>query len=228
MSRKLKLLAEQLRVSIMERNRLVAMQIEPVQDDEDEMRHSLRTLHHGMKSLDSNGTAYTSDALQDDIAFLKKEYRDLSALYGTDDLDFSEFPPREMPYSDDPDYSRQILLPERLRKSVRFSDTLTDTKIDNGELLQMQSQVMREQDSSLDNLSISIGRQRELSTQIGNELDEHGELLDNVGRMVDRSANRLDEAKNRLTTFSKKAKEHSHLLTIIILIFVLTLLLSLL
>lgn len=226
MSRKLKLLADQLRVSIMERNRLLAMQVETVQDDEDEMRHSLRTLHQGIKSLDGNGTAYTADALQDDIGFLKKEYKELYDLYGEQDPELQGFPTQELSYTDDPEYARQILLPERLRKSVRFSDSVADQNINNGEVLQMQTQIMREQDSSLDNLSVSISRQRELSAQIGNELDEHGELLDTVSSMADRSTNKLEQAKHRLTSFSRKARENGHLFSIIILIIILFLLLS--
>ena len=67
---------------------------------------------------------------------------------------------------------------------------------------------MVEQDDSLDRLSESIGRQRELSIQIGDELDSQGELLDDVDGMVDRSRSRLDGAKRRLNRFSRKAKDN--------------------
>jgi hypothetical protein len=67
---------------------------------------------------------------------------------------------------------------------------------------------MLDQDDSLDRLSESIGRQRELSIQIGDELDAHGELLEDVDGMVDRSRSRLDGARRRLDRFSKKAKDN--------------------
>lgn len=67
---------------------------------------------------------------------------------------------------------------------------------------------MLDQDDSLDRLSESIGRQRELSIQIGDELDSQGELLEDVDGMVDRSRSRLDGARRRLDRFSRKAKDN--------------------
>ena len=67
---------------------------------------------------------------------------------------------------------------------------------------------MLDQDDTLDRLSDSIGRQRELSIQIGDELDSQGELLEDLDGMVDRSRGRLDGARRRLDRFSKKAKDN--------------------
>jgi hypothetical protein len=67
---------------------------------------------------------------------------------------------------------------------------------------------MIDQDDTLDRLSDSIGRQRELSIQIGDELDSQGELLEDLDGMVDRSRGRLDGARRRLDRFSKKAKDN--------------------
>ena len=67
---------------------------------------------------------------------------------------------------------------------------------------------MLDQDDSLDRLSESIGRQRELSIQIGDELESQGELLEDLDVVVDRSRSRLDGAKRRLDRFSKKAKDN--------------------
>lgn len=232
MSGRLKLLADQLKISILERNRLIALNIEPTADDEEELEHSLQTLLQGIKSLDGNGTEYRSDALQDEIAFLRKEYRELHTLFKNEEFTFEgqsvglDITDRNMPYRDDPDTAMDSLLPERSRKSVRFTDTLVNSDVSNSDLLQLQSQVMRDQDSSLDVLSASIGRQRELSMQIGDELDEHGELIDDMTDNVDRSSRRLDQAKQKLTNFSRKAKGNSHLLTIVVLIIVLVLLIA--
>ena len=232
MATRLRLLAEQLKISILERNRLIALEIDPTADDEEEMRHSLRTLKTGIQSLDGNGTQYKSDSLQDNIALLKAEYKALCKLYNAEDPEYDGqtigIVSDTLPYRDDTGSYRDSLLPERSRKSVRFTDTLIQSDVSDGDLLQMQTQIMQNQDSSLDALSQSIGRQRELSIQIGDELDEHGELLDNVGTMVDHSTTRLDQARTRLTTFSRKARENSHLLTIVMLIIVLVLLLALL
>lgn len=233
MATRLKLLAEQLKISILERNRLIDLRITPSQDDEEEMQHSLNTLYQGIQSLDGNGTEYRSDALQDDISLLKRGYRDLRLLYDNEEPVFDGQTvgishTGTSTLTGDQNDSAALMTPERSRKSVRFTDTLIDSGLSDGDLLQMQTQVMREQDSSLDALSQSIGRQRELSIQIGDELDEHGELLDNVTSMVDHSSQRLDQAKTRLTKFSRKARENSHLMTIVLLIIVLVLLLALL
>lgn len=72
---------------------------------------------------------------------------------------------------------------------------------------------MLDQDDSLDRLSESIGRQRELSIQIGDELDSQGELLEDLDVVVDRSRSRLDGARRRLDRFSRKAKDNGILLT---------------
>ncbi|CCG81242.1 putative SNARE complex subunit [Taphrina deformans PYCC 5710] len=235
MSGKLRLLSEQLKISILERNRLLALDIKPTDEDEEELSSSLQTLSSGIKALAGNGTAYRSDAFQDELSFLKQQYRELQGLYK------EETPEVEgqtigivqsnttEPYRDEPDLDREALLPmERSRKSVRFTDTLVDAGLRDRDLLQMQTQIMEEQDNSLEHLSSSIGRQRELSIQIGNELDEHGELLDDMSSRVDRSTSRLDQAKQRLTKFSRKAKGNSHLLTIFVLIIILVLLLAIL
>ena len=99
--------------------------------------------------------------------------------------------------------------PGSLRKSVRFSENLVDTQeLDNTQVLQLHRRIMDEQDDSLDRLSESISRQRELSIQIGDELDSHVQLLDEVDGLVDRHQTRLDGAGQRLKSVAKQAKEH--------------------
>ena len=227
MSARLRLLAEQLRVSILERNRLVLLGVEPSQDDEEEMRHSLQTLKSGIEHLVSDGSGHRSPALQQEVSLLSREYRELSRLFDQDDTGSDlEAQPSTTPYRDDfpsepyrdnPDDARDQLLPHR--KSVRFSENLVDNNDtddqSNHELMTMQQQQMQDQDESLEVLSRSLGRQRELSIQIGSELDEQGELLDDMDTSVTRSQDRLDRARNRLTAFSKKARANSHLSIIV-------------
>jgi len=99
--------------------------------------------------------------------------------------------------------------PGSLRKSVRFSENLVDTQeLDNTQVLQLHRRIMDEQDDSLDRLSESISRQRELSIQIGDELDSHVQLLDEVDGLVDRHQTRLDGAGQRLKSVARQAKEH--------------------
>jgi hypothetical protein len=112
--------------------------------------------------------------------------------------------------------SSALFSPAGTRKTVRFSESNTyqtppsrpSDDYASSDLLSQQQQIMLDQDDSLDRLSESIGRQRELSIQIGDELDSQGELLGDLDGMVDRSRNRLDGARRRLNRFSKKAKEN--------------------
>ena len=235
MSGRLRLLAEQLRVSILERNRLVLLGVEPSQDDEEEMRHSLQTLKNGIEHLVSDGNGHRSAALQQEADLLGREYKELSRLFSHEedglDLESQPSPARSLddmaaPYRDDPDEARAQLLPHR--KSVRFSENLVDDDTSNHELMSLQQQQMQEQDESLEVLSRSLGRQRELSIQIGDELDEQRDLLDDMDTSVTRSQDRLDRARNRLTAFSRKAKANSHLSIIIGLLVVLIILITIL
>lgn len=94
-------------------------------------------------------------------------------------------------------------------KTVRFSDTLVNTdELDNHQVLQLHRRVMEEQDQSLDRLGESIRNQRELSIQIGDELESHVQLLGDVDDVVDRHQERLDGAKKRLGNVAKTAKDH--------------------
>ena len=94
-------------------------------------------------------------------------------------------------------------------KTVRFRDSLVDTdELDNQQALQLQQRVFDEQDESLDRLSVSIRNQRELSIQIGDELDSHVRLLDDVDELVDRHQGRLDLARKKLTHVARAAKDH--------------------
>lgn len=116
-----------------------------------------------------------------------------------------------MPYSDEPD------------------DNAPDhSNMDNTQIHTYHSRVMAEQDGQLDRLSESVGRQRELSIQIGSELDEQGQMLDDVDRGVDRHQTTLDRARGRLGKFARKAKDNKSLTVIfsliVILVFVIVIL----
>ena len=90
-------------------------------------------------------------------------------------------------------------------------DTDRHRNVPTANLLPRQQEMMREQDESLDRLSYSVGRQHELSIQIGDELDGQGHLLDDIDGLVDHSHSRLNKAKRRLEDFSNKARENGEL-----------------
>ena len=78
-----------------------------------------------------------------------------------------------------------------------------------GAMLQSQRQMMQDQDVHLDQLAHSIGRQRDLSLQINEELDVHHGLLESMDEELDRTGNRLSQARRKLDRVARGAKENS-------------------
>lgn len=135
-------------------------------------------------------------------------------------------------------------------KSVRFTDSLVDgddpnrnallpyrdspspsydhSNHSNEEIHQEHSQTLQQQDDHLDRLGESIGRQHQLSIQIGDELEGQVGLLDEVDGHTDRHAGRLGKARNRLGKISRSAKGSSGMMTIVGLIIVLVILIVIL
>ncbi|KAI0075615.1 hypothetical protein K474DRAFT_1685244 [Panus rudis PR-1116 ss-1] len=91
-------------------------------------------------------------------------------------------------------------------------------------LLQTQRHIIDEQDVQLDRLSHSINRQRDLSLQIGEELDVHTGLLEELDTELDRTGGRLSGARRRLDRVAKGAKENGSTVMIALLILVLLIL----
>lgn len=98
----------------------------------------------------------------------------------------------------------------------------------NQQVHEYHSQILEEQDEQLDRLGDSIGRQRELSMQIGDELDSHVAMLDDVDGVVDRHQSRLDRARRTLGKVARGAGENKQMTAIVILIIILLLLIAIL
>lgn len=88
------------------------------------------------------------------------------------------------------------------------------------------ARVLREQDEQLDRLGASISRQRELSMQIGDELDGHVALLDDQEALVDRHRSRLDRARRQVGRVARTAGDNKQMVAIVVLIVVLVLLIA--
>lgn len=115
------------------------------------------------------------------------------------------------PYRDEPDDGR------------------TDhTSLDNQQIHEYHKNVLEEQDEQLDRLGDSIGRQRELSIQIGDELDEHVQMLDEVEVHMDRQLSKMGKARKSLGNVARKAKDNKQITVILVLIIVLLLLIVIL
>ena len=119
------------------------------------------------------------------------------------------------PYKDDPGADSALAVPDQ-------------TQLSNQQLHEYHSSVLAEQDEQLDRLGSSIRTQRELSIQIGDELDGQALLLDEVDEGVDRHQTQLDRARKRLDTFGRKARDNWGMSLIILLIVILVLLIVIL
>lgn len=100
------------------------------------------------------------------------------------------------PYRDDPFSSSSTSNPQ------------PEPELDNSELLQSQNQIFEQQDSHLDTLSLSIGRQRDLSIQMNDELELQAGLLDELDGDVENTGLRLGRASSRLRRVERSLKEH--------------------
>lgn len=125
---------------------------------------------------------------------------------------------------DDDAVNRAALFPYRDDPSSDPDAAPDHSHLDNQQIHEYHSQVLRDQDDQLDRLGASIGRQRELSMQIGQELDDHVMLLDDVEEGVDRHQAQFNRARGRLDRFSRKARENWSLTVIVALIVILVLL----
>lgn len=102
------------------------------------------------------------------------------------------------------------------------------TEMSNQQIHEYHKQVLSDQDAQLDQLSSSIGRQRMLGIQMGDEMDDQNVMLDDLERGVDRFQGNLDRARGRLGKVARKAKDNWSWVTIAVLIIILVLLLVIL
>jgi syntaxin 8 len=129
-----------------------------------------------------------------------------------------------IPGNGDDDPNRAGLFPSSYRDDPDIEASAGQNDLNNEQIHAYHSRVLGEQDEQLDALSHSIGRTRELSIQIGDELEEHVQMLDDVDRAVDRHQTRLDGARKRLGHVARKAKDNVQLSIIFVLIVILVLL----
>lgn len=253
------LLADHLKLSLLERQRAISLNLEPNKQDS-HISRSLSSLQEGLEQLEAQ-QADLGEAEDDnsDLARLRRQYQELySQFHGTAPRSPEVRQPNDPALADD--FAAAQSRPSRQQaarnKSVRFRDNPDDedpvaqanraalfsdqeryrdepeapdqNDMDNQQIHTYHKQVLQDQDEQLDTLGHSIGRQRMLGIQMGNELDEHNELLDDVERGVDRHSNTLGGAQKRLGHIARKSRENWNWITITILIVVLVLLIIIL
>ncbi|KAL4893519.1 hypothetical protein BDV59DRAFT_177530 [Aspergillus ambiguus] len=263
------LLADHIKLSLLERQRAISLNLEPNSQD-GEISRSLESLRDGIAKVEADHArlAATNDDsaadLQDQLGHLQSQYADLCAQFHRQDganrddgaSASPEFPNIQPAVSPD---LKQPVPQHPSSKSVRFMDAAAaaagsadddedaarrnlfqpyrdspspqgvDTSdMSNQQVYDHHDRVLRDQDEQLDRLGESIGRQHQLSIQIGDELDGHVALLDDLDGHVERHQTRLDGARRRLDKFRRKASENWSMMTIIGLIITLVILIVLL
>ncbi|KAK0634750.1 hypothetical protein B0T17DRAFT_649891 [Bombardia bombarda] len=130
----------------------------------------------------------------------------------------SSHPNPLFPYRDDPSAA----------DTAGYRDEISSSHMSNVQVHSYHRRILEEQDAQLDALGASIGRQRELSMQIGDELDEQVLMLDESDRVVDRHQSTLDRARRQMGRIARSASEGGQMTVIVVLIIVLVLLIAVL
>ncbi|GAP90151.1 putative SNARE domain-containing protein [Rosellinia necatrix] len=199
----------------------------------------LTSQFHGFSSPSTTDTlTHPNDAaLSADFGHAQKPFASSSSLRpknaraASKTVRFSDNPADGGPGSPDVEAQQQ-----RQLFGSRYRDNPDDTMgyrdeagdMNNVQIHAYHQRVLEQQDEQLDRLGASIARQRELSMQIGSELDDHVAMLDDVDVAVDRHQGRLDRAKRQVNRISRAAGESKQMIAIIILIIVLVLLIAIL
>lgn len=89
--------------------------------------------------------------------------------------------------------------------------------MDNGEILAYQNRVMEQQDQSVDKLISSLNRVKDISKNIGDELDEHTVLLNDLNHETIKVKSNIDRQNRRISSVTKKAGIAIFLIVILIL-----------
>jgi len=262
------LLADHVKLSLLERQRAVSLDLEPNAQD-GEISRSLDSLREGIQAVEAEQTrlAESNDsagaaALKDQLALLHDQLQDLSSQFPGPDSASQDTTQASNPNQTgaSPDLKQPV--PQHpSSKSVRFMDnsaaavavqdeidveedrnrqhlfrpyrdepspSVDHSNMSNEQIYLHHDRVMRDQDDQLDQLGHSIGRQHELSIQIGDELDGHVALLDGMDGDVNRHQSRLNGARRRMDRIRRKAGDNWSMMTIVGLIIILVILIVIL
>ncbi|KAM5345591.1 hypothetical protein ACJ41O_011452 [Fusarium nematophilum] len=220
----------------------------------DQFRDGLESLRAEEQRLNEAGDASAASNLADSISTLQKQLSDLTTQFqGSPSSAAAETisHPNSEELSEDFAHAASTSPSSRKAKTVRFTDTPSSPSAElfgpyrddpsdsagyqdeaqdmtNQQIHEYHAQILDQQDEQLDRLGESIGRQRELSMQIGDELDSHVAMLDEVEGVTDRQQSRLDRASRILGKVARGASENKQMTTIVVLIIILVLLIAIL
>ncbi|KAK3321498.1 hypothetical protein B0T19DRAFT_267779 [Cercophora scortea] len=275
------LLADHIKLSLLERQRAKALKLNSDSQD-GHISRSLDQFREGLEALVQDLEQTPDESKSSTVASLQKQYHDLTSQFHgfaspaiTSTLTHPNDPslaadfahaqssssssvppppitkdgpplnpkptpstttPKTVRFTDTPDLEAQLpplpsesphpLFPYRdlPDEGPTYRDTLSDPSISNTQIHQYHARILSEQDAQLDALGESISRQRELSMQIGDELDSHVLMLDETERATDRHQGGLDRARRQVGRLARGASECNQMTIIVVLIIILVLL----
>ncbi|KAJ4306814.1 hypothetical protein N0V88_000185 [Collariella sp. IMI 366227] len=193
-----------------------ASQNEHILQSLDKLKEGLEALEKEQKRHQADGNDSKASALQSTLATLQKQYIDLTSQFENNTtatpptLTHTQPPqPKKSVRFSSPSTDlesqtlRQNLFPYRDTPtedddSAGYRDHIASTSLTNTQIHDYHRRVLDDQDAQLDALGESIGRQRELSMQIGDELESHVLMLDESDRAVERQAGALTRARRQV------------------------------
>jgi len=202
----------------------VTRNLEVLRDGILNLERQLVEAQHDAGGSGGSGSGGEIAAMQTSASALRNQWERAKRMLGDDGKDIEDLPPVRRPESP----TRTGTPP---RRGNRIDAPYTDSPplpaspaFEPAEEMTVQRQMMDEQDTHLETLSHSIRRQREISENIGSELDVHTGLLEDLEVGLDRTAGRLGGARRRLETVGRGARENFSAVTIAILILALLIL----
>jgi len=198
----------------------IARNLEVLRDGILNLERQLAEAQRGEGGSSGSGSRGEMAAVQTSASALRNQWDRAKRMLGDDGKGIEDLPPVRRPES-----------PTTASKGKGVDVPYTDSPpapasptFEPEEEMVVQRQMMDEQDTHLDTLSHSIRRQREISENIGSELDVHTGLLEDLEVGLDRTAGSLGGARRRLETVGRGARENCSAVTIAILIVVLLIL----
>jgi len=235
------LLADHIKLSLLERSRALAMNL-PASAQDNQIARSIDSLDAGISALEAADAdplipAVDRDQvsqLRNQCGTLQREFRKGTAEVGkmnnnslvADARAASKVPGKAVRFRDESPAEDPVSAANRAalfpyRDDPDDADVPDQSHLDNQQIHAYHQSVISEQDEHLDRLGRSIGRTRDLSIAIGDELDGQVELLEEVDQGVDRHQGQLDGATKRLNNVAKRARENWGMVTIVTLVLIL-------
>lgn len=94
-------------------------------------------------------------------------------------------------------------------------DPMLETTAPIETLRSEQTQILKEQDKGLENLSQVISRQKKLAMRIGTEIEDQNEIIDTIAVQMDHTSGRVDSETRHVEQVSSKDSTWSYWLVII-------------